>query len=150
MASDNITLNVGAGGAIARTLADVGGEEWPAAVVAYATTVLAGANVLQVVTPTYGLPISGTITANAGTNLNTSALALETGGNLASLNTKMPALGQALAAASVPVVLTTAQLSTLTPLSTITASAGTNLKSALALETGRELLVAGHIGSRWS
>lgn len=30
-------------------------------------------------------PVSGTITANAGTNLNTSALALETGGNLATL-----------------------------------------------------------------
>jgi hypothetical protein len=30
------------------------------------------------------VPISGTITANAGTNLNTSLLALETGGNLAS------------------------------------------------------------------
>jgi hypothetical protein len=30
-------------------------------------------------------PISGTITANAGTNLNTSALALESGGNLATL-----------------------------------------------------------------
>jgi len=29
-------------------------------------------------------PVSGTVTANAGTNLNTSALALETGGNLAS------------------------------------------------------------------
>lgn len=29
------------------------------------------------------LPVSGTVTANAGTNLNTSALALETGGNLA-------------------------------------------------------------------
>ena len=31
------------------------------------------------------LPISGTVTANAGSNLNTSALALETGGNLASI-----------------------------------------------------------------
>jgi hypothetical protein len=30
-------------------------------------------------------PVSGTITANAGTNLNTSALALESGGNLATL-----------------------------------------------------------------
>lgn len=30
-------------------------------------------------------PVSGTITANAGTNLNTSALAVETGGNLATL-----------------------------------------------------------------
>lgn len=30
-------------------------------------------------------PVSGTVTANAGTNLNTSALALETGGNLATV-----------------------------------------------------------------
>ena len=30
-------------------------------------------------------PVSGTVTANAGTNLNTSALALESGGNLAAL-----------------------------------------------------------------
>ncbi len=33
--------------------------------------------------------ISGTVTVNAGTNLNTSALALETGGNLASINGKL-------------------------------------------------------------
>lgn len=32
-------------------------------------------------------PISGTVTANAGTNLNTSALALESGGNLATIVT---------------------------------------------------------------
>lgn len=32
-------------------------------------------------------PISGTVTANAGTNLNTSLLALESGGNLASIKT---------------------------------------------------------------
>lgn len=36
------------------------------------------------------VPISGTVTANAGTNLNTSLLALESGGNLASINTKIP------------------------------------------------------------
>lgn len=42
-------------------------------------------------TPTFNigtapsLTVSGTVTANAGTNLNTSALALETGGNLANL-----------------------------------------------------------------
>ena len=65
-------------------------------------------------------PVTGTITANAGTNLNTSALALEGGGHLASIDTKTPALGQALAAASVPVVLTTAQLTTLTPPAAIT------------------------------
>lgn len=59
------------------------------------------------------------VIANAGTNLNTSALALESGGNLdtidvqtlsaatnlASINAKTPAFGQATAANSVPVVL---------------------------------------------
>lgn len=34
------------------------------------------------------LPVSGTVTANAGTNLNTSALALESGGNLATIAAK--------------------------------------------------------------
>ena len=34
-------------------------------------------------------PVSGTVTANAGTNLNTSALALESGGNLASIVTSV-------------------------------------------------------------
>lgn len=66
---------------------------------------------------------SGTVTANAGTDLNTSALALESGGNLASIKVKtdnIPALGQALAAASVPVVLPTAQITTLTPPAAIT------------------------------
>lgn len=49
----------------------------------------------------------------------------ETGGNLASIKTntdKIPALGQALASASVPIVLTAAQLSTLTPVSAVTAT----------------------------
>lgn len=67
--------------------------------------------------------ISGTVTANAGTNLNTSTLALEAGGNLAAIKTKtdnIPALGQALAAASTPVVLTAAQVTTLTPPAAIT------------------------------
>lgn len=36
-------------------------------------------------------PVSGTITANAGTNLNTSALALESGGNLATTATTLGA-----------------------------------------------------------
>jgi len=42
-------------------------------------------------------PVSGTVTANAGTNLNTSALALESGGNLATIktNTDNLALSQA-------------------------------------------------------
>ena len=48
--------------------------------------------------------VSGTVTANAGTNLNTSALALESGGNLAALNTKTPAVGVTTSSASRPVV----------------------------------------------
>lgn len=71
-----------------------------------------------------------------------STSALQTTGNasLSSIDTKTPALGQALAAASVPVVLTAAQLTTLTPVSTVTSNAGTNLNtSALALETGGNL-----------
>jgi len=67
--------------------------------------------------------ISGTVTANAGTNLNTSALALEAGGNLAAIKAKtdnIPALGQALAAASLPVILPAATITTLTPPAAIT------------------------------
>lgn len=47
---------------------------------------------------------SGTVTANAGTNLNTSALALEAG-HLATIDSKTPSLGQATSASSRPVVL---------------------------------------------
>lgn len=67
-------------------------------------------------------PVSGTVTANAGTNLNTSALALESGGNLAAIKAKtdnIPAQGQALAAGSLPVVLPAAQITTLTPPSSV-------------------------------
>ena len=82
--------------------------------------------------------------------------ALETGGNLATIAGKdfatqttlasikaktdnIPPLGQALAAASVPVVLTAAQLSTLTPPAAIT---------NFALETGGNLAtLAGTVGS---
>jgi hypothetical protein len=54
-------------------------------------------------------PVSGTVTANAGTNLNTSALALETGGNLATLTGRVPAQGQAAMAASLPVAIASNQ-----------------------------------------
>lgn len=67
--------------------------------------------------------IAGSVTANAGTNLNTSALALEAGGNLASIKTntdKIPSQGQALAAVSLPVVLPEAQITALTPPAAIT------------------------------
>lgn len=60
--------------------------------------------------------------------LGASTSALQTAGNasLASIDTKTPSLGQALAAASVPVVLTALQLATLTPLTTVTVTQGTS------------------------
>ena len=58
MAADNLTLNPGTGGALVRTLADSAGNEWPACVVAYATALARGANVLQVVTGAAGLPVA--------------------------------------------------------------------------------------------
>lgn len=69
------------------------------------------------------LTVDGSVTSNAGTDLNTSALALEAGGNLAAIKAKtdnIPALGQALAAASVPVILPAATITTLTPPAAIT------------------------------
>lgn len=72
-----------------------------------------------------------------------STSALQTTGNtsLSSIDGKTPALGQALAAASVPVVLTAAQVSTLTPLSTVAATqSGTwninNISGTVSLPTG--------------
>jgi hypothetical protein len=41
-------------------------------------------------------PVSGTVTANAGTNLNTSALAVETGGNLAAAKADLDAMASAI------------------------------------------------------
>lgn len=67
--------------------------------------------------------ISGTITLPTGAATETT---------LSSINTKTPALGQALAAASSPVVLTAAQLTTLTPLTTVTSNIGTT--NGLALD----------------
>lgn len=67
--------------------------------------------------------ISGTISLPTGAS--TSALQTTGNSSLSSIDTKTPALGQALAAASVPVVLTAAQLITLTPPTTVTANQGT-------------------------
>lgn len=66
--------------------------------------------------------IAGSVTANAGSNLNTSLLALE-GGHLASIDTstaKIPSQGQAMAANSMPVVLPATQITTLIPPAAIT------------------------------
>jgi hypothetical protein len=63
-------------------------------------------------TLTINLP-TGAATSSNQTTANTSL------GNIETYTSRIPALGQALAAASVPVVLTAAQLSTLTPLSSV-------------------------------
>ena len=73
---------------------------------------------------TQPVSIAGTVAvSNASLPLpaGASTLSAQTTGNnsLASIDTKTPALGQALAASSVPVVLTAAQLSTLTPLTSV-------------------------------
>lgn len=97
-------------------------------------------------------PISGTVTANAGTNLNTSALALETGGNLAAINTKTPALGQAAMAASSPVVIASNQ-STL-PIANQTDSTATGslgaLNATVVLATNGAGTAMTEISGTWS
>lgn len=94
--------------------------------------------------------VSGTVTANAGTNLNTSLLAVESGGNLAAIKTdvdKIPSQGQALAAASMPVVLPSAQITTLTPpsntgyaLDASLTTLDTDVKSNITLHAGTNLI----------
>lgn len=76
------------------------------------------------------VPVSGTI---AVTGVATAANQATEIASLASIDSKTPALGQALAAASVPVVLPAAQITTLTPLSTVTVTqaTGTNLHATI-------------------
>lgn len=76
------------------------------------------------VSGTVSLPTGAATSANQSTEITAlGTLALETGGNLAAIKAKtdnIPAQGQALAAASTPVVLTASQLTTLTPPAAIT------------------------------
>lgn len=57
-----------------------------------APTISIQGTVTALITSTPTTPIMGTITANAGTNLNTSALALESGGNLDSIAASLDTL----------------------------------------------------------
>lgn len=81
-----------------------------------------GTQITQI-TGTVPLPTGSATAANQVTGNN----------SLASIDGKTPALGQALAAASVPVVLTAAQITTLTPLTsvTVTQATGTNLHTVI-------------------
>ena len=118
--ADDIQLNAGSGGSTVRTLEDSSNIQWPAGVLAYATTV-GTPDVLQIVTPTTGLPVqsqtgatwtvTGTVALSAGAavigavtqsgtwNLNniSGTISLPTGAATAA---KQPALGTAGTASS--------------------------------------------------
>lgn len=95
MASDNIPLNPGLGGAVARTFADLANIEWPAAVACYATTVTPGANVLQVVTPLLGLPVAPADSTAVAGSIGTQDVATTTttGMNGQSIVSGIPTIG---------------------------------------------------------
>ena len=98
------------------------------------------------------------ICSSAGTEIALATSTLQTTGNailttmdadtgaiatsVASIDTKTPSLGQALAAASVPVVLTAAQISTLTPPAAIT---GFALLTEQQTQTGHLVTLIGHV-----
>lgn len=98
---------------------DIGGIKYPRSKITLGAAGVNDGNVSSA----NPLPISvATIPSHPVTNAGT--FVTQVNGDaltaLQSLNTKTPALGQALAAASVPVVLTASQLSTLTPPAAIT------------------------------
>lgn len=81
------------------------------------TLIFEDTGVWKAVSATQPLPVLASIDT---TGLATSAKQDTGNTSLSSIDTKVPALGQALAASSVPVVLTAAQLTTLTPPAAIT------------------------------
>lgn len=85
------------------------------------------------------VPISGTITVDT-TGLATEAKQDVGNTSLDSIDDKTPALGQALAAGSVPVVLTAAQLTTLTPPAAITNYANETGGNLAAIATSASVL----------
>lgn len=94
----NHATNAGITGASSKTISDLNDQ-----------FELANGHLANIETyETNSLQEGGTITANAGTNLNTSLLALESGGNLASIKTdvdKIPSPGISSTSLSTPVVL---------------------------------------------
>ena len=99
--ADNVSITQGSGTTIATE--DVSGIQHQKVKIEFGTD-----GVATMVSASDPLPVSATIDT---TGLATDATDTST----ASIDSKTPALGQALAAASVPVVLTAAQITTLTP-----------------------------------
>jgi len=89
---------------------------------------------------------SSAITVNAGTNLNTSALVLETGGNLSSINTKLPSsLGNKSSSNSLSVVQAFADTSILSNITSSISSvtlleANNNRKTAIIANDSTSIL----------
>lgn len=79
-------------------------------------------------------PVSGTVTVNAGTNLNTSALALETGGNLATTATNTGTV--ATNTTNIPNVIGTAASAIPSKLLQIGGSDGTNARAISTTTAG--------------
>lgn len=104
--ADNVSITQGSGTTIATE--DVSGIQHQKVKIEFG-----GDGVATMVSASDPLPVSATIDT---TGLATDATDTST----ASIDSKTPALGQALAAASVPVVLTAAQITTLTPPAAIT------------------------------
>lgn len=73
----------------------------------------------------------------------TSANQTTANSSLSSIDTKTPSLGQALSAASVPVVLPAAQITTLTPPTTVTVTQGTGTNLHTVVDSGTIALGAG-------
>ena len=117
--ADNISITQGSGTTIATE--DVSGVQHQKVKLEFGTD-----GVATLVSASDPLPITGTVTVDTSA-LATSAKQNTGNTSLGSIDTKTPSLGQALAASSVPVVLTAAQISNLTPLTNIlpyTASSG--------------------------
>lgn len=111
--ADNVSITEGSGKTIATE--DVSSVQHQKVKIEFG-----GDGVATMVSATDPLPVSATIDttglATTTTDTNTGTIA----GDTTSIDAKIPALGQALAAASVPVVLTAAQITTLTPPAAIT------------------------------
>jgi hypothetical protein len=97
-----------------------------------------GNTALGTINTTLGTPMQatgGSVTANAGTNLNTSLLALESGGNIASLVTQIGAVTASPTQYTIGDRLKTINTTIGTPMQasggSVTANAGTNLNTSL-------------------
>lgn len=129
--ADNTTLNPGVGGDTIREVEKAGAK---AQVVLLDIGGLGAESLL-----TGTLPVSA---ASLPLPAGASTAARQDTGNtsVASIDTKMPVQGQAVAAASVPVVLTAVQIATLTPLTTIAITAASlPLPANAAQESGGNL-----------